>query len=57
MLYVKNKYIIARQSTINDALNEIAWHLISNKWEHSLKYYENDGIEQITYKQNFKSDL
>ena len=57
MLYVKNKDIITRQSTIDDALNKIGWHLVNNKWDHSLEYYKNDGIEQITYKQNFKSDL
>lgn len=57
VLYVKNKDIITRQSIIDDALNKIGWHLINNKWDHSLEYYKNDGIEQITYKQNFKSDL
>lgn len=37
----------ARDNTICDALGEIAWHQMNNKWEHSREYYEGDGSESL----------
>jgi hypothetical protein len=37
----------ARDNTICDALGEIAWHQINNKWDHSRAYYEGDGSETL----------
>lgn len=37
----------ARDNTICDALGEIAWHQMNNKWEHSRAYYEGDGSETL----------
>jgi hypothetical protein len=32
---------------IHDALTEIAWHQMNDKWEHSRAYYEGDGSETL----------
>lgn len=32
---------------IMNALREIAWHQVNNKWEHSREYYEGDGSESL----------
>lgn len=37
----------ARDNTICDAMNKIAWHQMYNKWEHSIEYYTGDGSETL----------
>jgi len=32
---------------IHDALSEILWHQVNNKWEHRREYYEGDGSETL----------
>lgn len=39
--------IAEREFTIIQALNDIAWHQRTNKWEHSRAYYEGDGSENL----------
>lgn len=39
--------VLVREFTIADALMEIAWHQVNNKWEHSREYYEGDGSESL----------
>lgn len=39
--------IESRYSIINNALIEIAWHQMNNKWDHSREYYEGDGSESL----------
>ena len=44
---VEPHMIQSRMDTIYDALDAIAWHQESNKWEHSREYYEGDGSETL----------
>lgn len=37
----------SRESVIDNALKNIAWHQMNNKWEHSREYYEGDGSENL----------
>ena len=39
--------IQSRIDTIYDALDVIAWHQSTGKWEHSRSYYEGDGSEPL----------
>ena len=32
---------------IMNALRDIAWHQVNNKWDHSREYYEGDGSEHL----------
>jgi len=32
--------------SLKKALNDIKWHVINDKWEHSRNYYENTGLEE-----------
>lgn len=36
-----------RMETIHNALTEIMWHQMNDKWEHSRAYYEGDGSETL----------
>lgn len=40
--------LLKRKDIISEALTEISYHISSNNWEHTRKYYENDGIEELT---------
>ena len=40
--------LLKRKDIISEALTEISYHISSNNWEHARKYYENDGIEELT---------
>lgn len=40
--------LLKRKDIISEALTEISYHISSNNWEHTCKYYENDGIEELT---------
>lgn len=44
---VEPHMIQSRMDTIYDALDAIAWHQESNKWDHSREYYERDGSETL----------
>ena len=44
---VEPHMIQSRMDTIYDALDEIAWHQESNKWDHSREYYNGDGSETL----------
>ena len=37
----------SRDNVICDTLQEIAWHQMNDKWEHSRAYYEGDGSETL----------
>ena len=39
--------LLNRKDIISDALKEISYHISSGNWEHTRKYYENDGIEKL----------
>ena len=39
--------ILSRNDTIEYALNAIAWHQATDKWEHSREYYEGNGSESL----------
>ena len=41
-------YVVdSRDHIIEDALVEIAWHQMNDKWDHSREYYEGDGSESL----------
>lgn len=40
--------LLKRKDIISEALTEISYHNSSSNWEHTRKYYENDGIEELT---------
>ena len=39
--------LLNRRNTITEALREISYHISTNNWEHTRKYYENNGIEEL----------
>lgn len=39
--------LLNQKNIISDALQEISYHINSNNWEHTRKYYENNGIEKL----------
>ena len=39
--------LLNRKDIISDALKEISYHISSGNWEHTRKYYENNGIEKL----------
>lgn len=44
---VEEFMVQSRNYVIQDALIDIAWHIINNKWDHSRDYYEGDGSESL----------
>ena len=40
--------LLNRKNIIAKTLTEISYHINSGNWEHTRKYYENDGIEELT---------
>ena len=36
-----------RRTVIHNAIGDIAWHQMHNKWDHSREYYEGDGSETL----------
>ena len=36
-----------RRSVIHNAIADIGWHQMNDKWEHSREYYEGDGSEML----------
>lgn len=47
VFYIDEHTVNSRIAIIHDALDEIAWHQKSNKWDHSIEYYEGDGSEEL----------
>lgn len=45
--YIDEYAVNSRLNIIHDALSEIAWHQMNNKWDHSREYYEGDGSESL----------
>ena len=43
--YIDEYAVNSRIAVIHDALDEIAWHQSTGKWDHSREYYEGDGSE------------
>ena len=37
----------SRDLVIHNAITDIGWHQMNNKWEHSREYYEGDGSESL----------
>lgn len=44
---IEQKDVSSRDETILTALDRIAWHQSTGKWEHSREYYEGDGSELL----------
>ena len=44
---VEERMVHSRGVVIQNALTDIAWHQINDKWEHSRSYYEGDGSESL----------
>ena len=45
--YIDEHTVNSRIAIIHDALDEIAWHQETDKWDHSREYYEGDGSESL----------
>lgn len=45
--YIDEHTVNSRIAIIHDALDEIAWHQSTDKWDHSRSYYEGDGSESL----------
>lgn len=43
----KKLNLVSTTAKIEEALFDIAWHQINNKWDHSRAYYEGDGSETL----------
>ena len=41
------KHFARMKNIIAKTLTEISYHINSGNWEHTRKYYENDGIEEL----------
>ena len=39
--------LLNRKNLISDTIKEISYHINSGNWEHTRKYYENNGIEKL----------
>lgn len=39
--------LLKRRNIIVDTLKEISYHISSDNWEHTRKYYENNGVEEL----------
>ena len=44
---IEQEDVSSRDETIFTALDQIAWHQKTGKWEHSRSYYEGDGSESL----------
>jgi len=44
---IEQKDVSSRDETIFTALDQIAWHQSTGKWDHSREYYEGDGSESL----------
>lgn len=39
--------LLNRKDIISNTIQEISYHISSGNWEHTRKYYENEGIEEL----------
>ena len=44
---IQTHQVYDRAETINDAMSDILWHIGTDNWDHSRKYYEGDGSETL----------
>ena len=44
---IEQENVSSRDETILTALDRIAWHQSTGKWDHSREYYEGDGSEEL----------
>ena len=44
---IEQEDVSSRDETIFTALDQIAWHQSTGKWDHSREYYEGDGSESL----------
>ena len=44
---VEQYMVSSRDEVIMNALDAIAWHQFTGKWDHSREYYEGDGSEEL----------
>ena len=47
VFYIDEHTVNSRIAIIHDALDEIAWHQETDKWDHSRSYYEGNGSESL----------
>lgn len=47
VFYIDEYTVDSRSSVIHNAIDEIAWHQSTGKWDHSRSYYEGDGSESL----------
>ena len=45
--YIDEHTVNSRIAVIHDALDEIAWHQSTGKWDHSREYYTGNGSESL----------
>lgn len=44
---IQTHQVYDRAEAINDAMSDILWHMGTDNWDHSRKYYEGDGSETL----------
>jgi hypothetical protein len=44
---IEQEDVSSRDETILTALDHIAWHQSTGKWDHSIEYYTGDGSEEL----------
>lgn len=44
---IQTHQVYDRAEAINDAMSDILWHISTDNWDHSRKYYEGDGSETL----------
>lgn len=44
---LNEKTLLDNKTIIVNALNEIAYHINTNRWDHTKAYYENNGCEEL----------
>ena len=45
---MKNDKILSEKvDLINNSLQKISYHISTDQWDHSVEYYEGDGVEEL----------
>ena len=47
VFHIDSKNVHERDDTIDEAMKDIAWHQMNDKWDHTRAYYEGDGSETL----------
>ena len=48
MFNMKNDKILSEKvDLINNSLQKISYHISTDQWDHSVEYYEGDGVEKL----------